>query len=128
MHASLKEIAALIDGTLIGDGSIIISSLSPIDNIMPNALIFAEGEDNIKKANDSNASAILLTKPIEGMTKPIIKVPEPFKAFIQLLHHFHPKKPPQLGIHPTAVIAEQVQMGKNVSIGAYVVIGENSII
>lgn len=128
MHASLKEIADLIDGTLIGDGSIMISSLSPIDNIMPDALIFAEGEDNIKKANDSNASAILLTKPIEGMTKPIIKVLEPFKAFIQLLHHFHPKKPPQLGIHPTAVISEQVQMGKNVSIGPYVVIGENSII
>ena len=128
MHASLKEIACLIEGTIIGDESIIISSLSPIDNIMPNALIFAEGEDNIKKAQDSNASAVLVSKYIEGMSKPMIQVAEPFKAFIQLLSHFHPKKNPILGIHPTAVIANNAQIGQNVSIGAYVVIGSESSI
>ena len=95
MHASLTEIAALIEGTIIGDEHTMISSLSPIDNILQNALIFAEGEDNIKKARESNASAVLVSKHVEDMNKPMIQVTEPFKAFIQLLSHFHPQKQPE---------------------------------
>ena len=128
MHASLTEIAALIEGTIIGDEHTMISSLSPIDNILQNALIFAEGEDNIKKARESNASAVLVSKHVEDMNKPMIQVTEPFKAFIQLLSHFHPQKQPEPGIHPTAVIAPNAQIGKNTSIAAYVVIGSDSII
>jgi UDP-3-O-[3-hydroxymyristoyl] glucosamine N-acyltransferase len=64
----------------------------------------------------------------------LIQVRDPFQAFIQLLHLFHPISLPSSGIHPTACIAQGVTLGKEVSIGPYVVIeagsslGDNCVI
>ena len=128
MNASLKEIAALIEGVVVGDESLIISALSPIDTILPNALVFAEGTDNLKLAENSNASAILVANDVQHTNKPIIRVAHPFKAFIELLYHYYPAEPAVIGVHPTAVIADDVQLGKNVSISPYVIIESGSVI
>ena len=128
MNISLCDIANLVQGTVIGDASIKISSLAPIDKIIPGSLVFAEGEDNIKMAETSEASAILVSSKITHSAKNLIQVAHPFKAFIKLLNHFHPPKKINYGIHPTAVIGEGVQLGEHVSIGPYVVIESGSVI
>lgn len=126
MQASLNDIAALINGTVIGDGTLIIHELSPIDEIKPGSLIFADGTDHLKQAEQSEAAAVLVSKSIEQLNKPFIQVTEPFQAFIQLLKHFYPTPAPQPGIHPTAVIADNVMLGENISIGPYVIIESDS--
>jgi UDP-3-O-[3-hydroxymyristoyl] glucosamine N-acyltransferase len=128
MKASLLEIANLVQGNIVGDKNLIISTLSPIDNIIDNALVFAEGKDNLKLAEASNAGAILVSSNVDGITKPIIQVSNPLVAFIKLLHHFYPEHKPKTGIHPTAVIADNVILGANVSIAPYVVIEAGSVI
>jgi UDP-3-O-[3-hydroxymyristoyl] glucosamine N-acyltransferase len=128
MNSSLNEIASLVQGKIIGDDSIRISSLAPIDNILPGSLVFAEGEDNIKSAESSSAAALLVSHKITHSTKPLIQVPHPFKAFIKLLNHFCPPKQITPGVHPTAVIGENVQLGTNLFIGPYVVVESGCII
>lgn len=128
MNPTLYEIANLVQGVVIGDDSIQISSLSPIDNITAGALVFAEGDENVKIAEASNAAALLVSHTMVKSPKPLIQVPHPFKAFIKLIHHFNPPKKPVYGIHPTAVIGEGVQLGQNLSIGPYVVIESGSVI
>lgn len=126
MNISLGEIAALVDGVVVGETTQMISALSPIDNVLPNALVFAEGSDNLKLAEASQAAAILVGNNITCANKPVIQVLNPFKAFILLLHHFYPEIVATQGIHPTAVIAEDVILGQNISIAAYVVIESGS--
>ena len=126
MNATLYEIAALVQGTVIGDKELRVLALSPIDHVMDNALIFAEGADNLKLAEASNAVAILVAKDTHCAGKPVIQVTNPFKAFIQLLLHFYPEHKPAISIHPTAVIADDVILGKHLSIGAFVVIESGS--
>lgn len=128
MKASLREISTIVQGTIIGDENLIISALSPIDNIVENALVFAEGTDNLKRAEQSKAAAILVASNVSDTSKPIIQVANPFVAFIKLLYHFYPARKPKPGVHATAAIAEDVRIGKNVSIGPYVVIEEGSVI
>ena len=134
MNVSLFEIAELVQGVIVGDGKLTISAFSPIDNIGENSLVFAEGSDNLKLAASSKATAILVANHVSDTDKPIIQVANPFKAFIKLLNHYYPEKKPKNGIHPTAFIAEDAIIGKNVSIGPYVVvesgssIGDNCII
>ncbi|MCP0914755.1 MULTISPECIES: UDP-3-O-(3-hydroxymyristoyl)glucosamine N-acyltransferase [Legionella] len=135
MNASLVEIAALVQGVVVGGNERLkISTLSPIDNISVNSLVFAEGDDNIKQAEASDAAAILVAKHVNGLNKPIIQVSEPFKAFITLIQHFYPEQKPASGVHPTAVIASDVVLGKNVAIGPYVIVeagskvGDNCVI
>jgi UDP-3-O-[3-hydroxymyristoyl] glucosamine N-acyltransferase len=128
MNVSLYEIATLVDGIVVGDENQTILALSPIDNVAPNALVFAEGSDNLKLAEASAAAAILVGNNVTCTNKPVIQVLNPFKAFILLLHHFYPEHKPAAGVHPTAIIADTVTLGENVSIGAYVVIEPGSTI
>lgn len=128
MNTSLCDIANLVQGTVIGDGSTTISSLASIDNIISGSLIFADGNESIKLAESSEAAAIIVSNKISQSTKPLIQVPHPFQAFIKLLNHFNPPKKVDLGIHPTAVIGNDVHLGENVCIGPYVVIESGSSI
>ncbi len=128
MNNSLSDIANLIQGTVVGDASINISSLAPIDDITPGSLVFAEGNDNLQLAEASEAAALLVSTKVTHSKKPLIQVPHPFKAFIQLLNHFNPPKKASPGIHPTSVIGDNVQLGEGVFIGPYVVIESGSII
>lgn len=128
MNASLSEIAALVEGVVVGDENLIIPHLAPIDYISAGALVFAEGSDNLKRAMASEAAAILVASHIDNLNKPIIQVPNPFLAFIKLLNHFYPERKPATHIHPTAVIDPGVTLGKNVYIGPYVIVEDGSII
>ncbi|KTD33807.1 UDP-3-O-(R-3-hydroxymyristoyl)-glucosamine N-acyltransferase [Legionella nautarum] len=134
MNASLYEIANLVQGLVVGNEKVTISSLSPIDNIVAGALVFADGPENLQLAEQSPAAAILVCSSTKSELKPVIQVSNPFKSFIQLLSYFYPSRKPVPGIHPTASIAEDVSLGKNVFIGPYtniepgVSIGDNCII
>lgn len=122
MNISLDGIAQLVQGRVIGDKSVCISALSPIEDISAGTLVFAEGEDKLKIAEASQAAAILVKSNINQSNKPLIQVENPFKAFITLLNHFNPPKNIKPGIHPSAVIAEDAHIGEEVFIGPYVII------
>ena len=134
MNACLKEIAQILKGKVIGDETLRVNGLAPIDHILPGTLVFAEGEDNLKRAEQSQASAILVAKHVQSQTKPIIQVDNPFQAFIKLLETFYPPHPAISGIHPSAQIADDVHIGEQVSIGPFVSIlsgssiGDHSVI
>ncbi len=56
-----------------------------------------------------------------------IRVDDPYRAFLQVLRVFSPApERPNDGVHPTAVIGENVTLADMVTIGAYVVIGSGS--
>lgn len=134
MNVQLAEIAEIVQGVVIGDASIAISKLSPIDDVVPGSLIFAEGQDNLKIAEQSSAAAILVANNVTSANKPVVQVTNPFLSFIKLLSHFHPAPAQQLGVHPSAIISDDVCLGKNIAIGPNVVIlsgteiGDGSII
>lgn len=128
MNVPLHAIAKLVEGKVIGDDSIAICALSSIDEIRAGTLVFAEGGTNLKLAEASEAAALLVNESISDSKKPLIQVAQPFKAFMTLLDYFYPSKPIKPGIHPTAVLAEDVQVGDGVYIGPYVVIESGSVI
>jgi UDP-3-O-[3-hydroxymyristoyl] glucosamine N-acyltransferase len=125
---SLSDIAHKVQGTIIGDDSIKISSLSPIDEILSGSLVFADKKEQLLLAEASDAAAILVNELTFSSKKPLIQVPHPFKAFITLMNYFYPTPKAIPGIHPTAVIGENVQLGHEVTVGPYVVIESGSVI
>lgn len=128
MQLTLSEIAKLIDGKLIGDPNITITTLSSLDSIAPGSLVLAEGPTNFQRAQESEAAAILSAQEIDSSTKPLIVVSHTFKAFIQLLNTFNPTPKHKPGIHPNACIGANVTLGKDVYIGPFVSIGDHSVI
>ena len=126
IQVSLFEIAKLVNGVVICDENIKVSTLSPIDNILPSSLVFADSQQNVDIIEKSDAQAILVSNSIQKSNKALIQVADPFNAFIKLLTYFFPQQKSLEGIHPTAVIADGVSVGQHVSIGPNVVI-ESSV-
>jgi UDP-3-O-[3-hydroxymyristoyl] glucosamine N-acyltransferase len=72
----------------------------------------------------SSAAAFLLPPDFDALGRPCLRSRTPYADFgraIDLL--LPPATKPEIAVHPTAVLAEGVQLGQSVSIGAYVVIG-----
>lgn len=128
MNLNLSDIASLVNGQLIGDANLLISGVSPIENVRAGTMVFADGAQNLQRAEESAAAAILVSRHHTSAVKPVIQVAHPLKAFIQLIECFHPAHKPESLIHPTAVVGKNVSLGQNIYLGPYTVIGDNTVI
>lgn len=127
MQISLNQLANLIHGTVIGDGSLIVKAFSPINDIAQDSLVYAEGAEYLKIAEASSASALLVREGVSS-SKSLIQVADPYLIFTKLLIIFYPPRKIAANIHSTAQIAEDVEIGKDVFIGAYTVIESGCVI
>lgn len=75
-------------------------------------------------AKGSKARVLLVDESITSIAgKVLIRVKNPKVALADVGNHFF-VEPPKSGIHPTAIIDPEAKIGKDVSIGAYCVIGK----
>ncbi len=123
MKKSLKEIAQLIDGTVIGDQNTQIRGVCGIKEAKEGDITFVANPKYISLIEHTNASAIITSLEIKKASKPLILTENPSLAFGKLLSLIAPNECTHFkGVHPTAVIGEHVKLGKDVAIQPYVVI------
>lgn len=127
MKFSVEELAKRIDGTVHGDGTVEIEETRSLEQSDTHAISFAIGE-YCEYVAQSKAGAIIVEAPIEGVTIPQIVVENAKSAFANVLELFHPPVVFESGIHPTAIVGNNVTFGKNVTVGPYCVIYDNAII
>ncbi|MFQ5963896.1 MAG: UDP-3-O-(3-hydroxymyristoyl)glucosamine N-acyltransferase [Candidatus Scalinduaceae bacterium] len=127
MEFTLNQINEIIGGRLQGNGNLIITGVSSIENSNTGDITFIKDEQYVKRISKINASAVIVHRPIKDSNKELIIVDNPFLAFTKLLSVISEQKQLQpRNIHSTAVIAKDTSLGKNISIGANVVIGEKT--
>lgn len=124
----LYEIAHAVSGEVVGDGNTVITGLSPINEIAPGSIVYADGLENLQRVEQSEAAAVLVGSHLTSSVKPVIQVKRPAEGFIQLLAFYQPKRKALSGIHETAVIASNVQIGQDVSVGPFVCIDPGSVL
>ena len=126
MKKTLEEIAALIDGEIVGDKDTVVTGICGIKEAQKGDLTFVANSRYLSLMNRTMASAIITSKDVKFAPKPIIRTENPSIAFAKMVSLLAPNevKRPK-GIHPTAVIGERVKIGRNVAIQAHVVIGDN---
>ena len=126
MNFSAAEVAARLQGEVLGDGSVILKGFAPADHAKPSDLTFAENEDYFSRAEESAASAILVDGKFASARKVLIRVPNARVAFAKALALFFPEPVFPAGIHATAIIASTARVDASAHIGPYCVIGENT--
>jgi UDP-3-O-[3-hydroxymyristoyl] glucosamine N-acyltransferase len=126
MSFTAAQIAALVQGEVVGDSSLILNGFAPADRAQPGDLTFAENETYFARADQSAASAILIDGPFASERKVLIKVPNARIAFAKVLPQFFPEPIFAPGAHPSAVISESAQVDPTVHIGPNCVIGEKT--
>jgi UDP-3-O-[3-hydroxymyristoyl] glucosamine N-acyltransferase len=122
-------IAEAVGGQLIGDPSVVVSGVAPLDRASPGDLSFLGAAKYAPLFASSHAGVVLILPELAaapGQTPARIVVERPQEALLALLPRFHKVSPAPPGVHPTAVIGDAVRLGAGVSIGPYAVIGDRS--
>ena len=125
---TLKQIASEVKGVIVGDSSIIITSVDDIEEAVAGAISFAFLPKYKKRIISSDASAFIVINKEDLQECPGIVVKNPYLAMIAILELFSKKVPEENTVHSKSAIAKSASLGKNVGISAFAVIGENVII
>jgi len=124
LKKTLREIADLINGVLLGDGDLEITGVTNIEDATATDIAFAVAP-HLDKAAQSVAAAVIIPNTITEFDKPAIRVENPRVAFVSLLKLFTPQIVVEPGVHDTAVVGKNVSIGENASVMAYVVLADN---
>ncbi|MDD3567452.1 MAG: DapH/DapD/GlmU-related protein [Bacteroidales bacterium] len=131
----LKEIIEFLGSdikTIYGNPEgIVVNKLSDPQNVDETTLdwISDRREDKQTLAENSKAKAIVVTSDVKyseslkHQGKVLIAVGNPKMAIAKVGNHFFIEKP-KPGIHPTAILHPEAEIGENVTIGPYCVIGK----
>lgn len=125
MSLLLEDLAQLVGGEIIGDSKIKISGVGGVNDVEAGEITFAQDEKYLIQAENSPAAAVIIAKKVES-EKSLLKVDNPRLAFAQIAQEFSPELYRTNEIHPTAVIADNVELGDNISIGPQVTIAAGS--
>lgn len=125
---TVEEIAQKVNGILIGDNSILITSPEQIELAEEGQITFIGNKKYAKLWETSKASAVIINDVIElepGINKAIIKVKSADIAMAELLELFLPDNPVfEVDIHPSAIIHASAVIGNGSKIGAGCYIGK----
>ncbi|GCD80118.1 UDP-3-O-(3-hydroxymyristoyl)glucosamine N-acyltransferase [Schleiferia thermophila] len=129
MKFSLEQIAAILGGEVEGDPKAIVSKLDKIETASKNALTFLANPQYTPYIYTTGATAVVVSrdfKPEKKVKANLIRVENPYESFAKLLEMIDQVKYNLNGVHPTAVIEDEVEIGENVYIGAHVYVGKGA--
>ncbi|MCX5710190.1 MAG: UDP-3-O-(3-hydroxymyristoyl)glucosamine N-acyltransferase [Candidatus Omnitrophica bacterium] len=135
MRKTLKEIARIAGGEVAGDANTVITGVSGIREARPGDITFLSNPKYAPLLDTTLASAIIVSRDIKNLSKPVIRTDNPSLAFAKVIASFIPEDVTRpKGIHKTALISKKAKIGKGAAVGPYSVIeegasvGEDSVI
>ena len=128
MAHTLNEAAAWMDGTVVGDGTTVWNRAMSLLDAESGDLVLIDGAKKFDSWANSPAIAAVVPRDFPAGNRPVIRVAEPLKAYLQLIQKLRGDRSRPREIHPTAIIDPSAVIGANASIGPYVVIGEGTIL
>ncbi|HYE08239.1 MAG TPA: UDP-3-O-(3-hydroxymyristoyl)glucosamine N-acyltransferase [Planctomycetota bacterium] len=128
MQVTVNEIAALVGGTVVGDGAKLLTGFSGLKEARPGDVSFLANAKYAADLAETKATAVLVAN--EQPTRAVqIVVANPDRAFGRVASTYGaPAMTLPRGVHPTAVIGERVRLGRDVAIGAYAVLGDGVVV
>lgn len=120
------DVAAAIHGQLIGDGTIRIEAIAPLDRAGPADLTFLASPKYLPLFAQSAAGAVLVTPELAqsaGRVRARIVVAQPHEALLALIPRLYSPVAAKPGIDPTARIGRGATVGEDVCIDPYAVVG-----
>ncbi|MFL5633532.1 MAG: UDP-3-O-(3-hydroxymyristoyl)glucosamine N-acyltransferase [Gemmatimonadaceae bacterium] len=126
-----EAIAGLVGGELVGDGTIAISGVAPLDRADSTHLSILSSGKYAPMMASTRAGVVLVDPNLRdspGAASARIIVAQPVEKLLSLLPRLYPQQLPPAGVAPTARIGKGAIIGQRVSIGDYAVIGAAAVI
>jgi len=122
---TIKEIADLVSGEVIGDDNLTISGAAPIRDAGPSEITLADDPRYASKLAACPAAAVILPVGFPACEKTCVVVADVHAAFASLVQHFcPPTRGVVRGISPLASVSLSASLGPGCIIEPYAVIGD----
>jgi UDP-3-O-[3-hydroxymyristoyl] glucosamine N-acyltransferase len=130
MKHSLKDIAALVSGRVVGNAESAVSGIAQLDSATAEDLVFVDDEKYLAVALRSDAGAVIAGEFAASVpsTKPLIIVRYPKLAFARAATVLVPPRRHEPGVHSTVLMHHSVKVGKLVALQPNVVLTEGVVV
>ena len=131
MKFTAQQIAGILDGDVVGNPDIEVSTLSKIEEGKEGALTFLANPKYTSHIYSTKASVTIVNKTFEPENKietTLIKVDDAYLAFSKILEYYNAVKLNKVGVENPSFVSETAKHGTNVYIGAFGYIGDNVIL
>ena len=136
---TLGELADHVGGRVIGDSSVVIHKIAPIDEAVPGEITFLTNPRYQKYLSQCRASAVIVGRGVvgSGSQNPVLsylEATDPYVAFAMILQLFRPapqfsgETSPLAYIDKTAVLAEGVTILPHAFVGPRAKVGRDSVL
>lgn len=129
MEFSAEQIAGLINGRIIGDGSTVITGVSPIENGQAGHLSFVGQERFLPYIETTDCAVLIVSESLleNKEYKPvIIAVEDAYLSFQVLMNLYQEMQGRKTGIEEGSFFHETAEVGENVYIGAFTYVSEKA--
>ena len=130
MQFSANQIAQLTNGTVEGNGDVMVSTIAKIEEGQPGAISFLANPKYTHYIYETQSSIVLVKDdfvPEKPISATLIKVADPYASVAQLLQMVAQMTEPQYsGIEQPSYIAEGVELPDDVYVGAFAYIGRGA--
>jgi len=123
VKTALSHIAELVNAKLIGRADTPICGVAPFESARPDDITVAGHKKYLKQMDQCKASAVIVPRDVTSDSLNLLQVDHPLVAFAKVIEFFHPLRKLPARIHPSADIADDVELGNDVCVGACAVIG-----
>jgi UDP-3-O-[3-hydroxymyristoyl] glucosamine N-acyltransferase len=124
MNKKLKELAAWVGGTVIGDGDVDISGGAAIEEAQPGEITFISNPKYLSMLSATKASAVIVSPTVTQGDKPLLSIANPYLAFAKILSLYTQKAYQPKGIAPQASISPTARVGKEITVYPFVCVGD----
>ncbi len=131
MKFTALQIASILNGIVEGDEQAIVTKLSKIEEGDAESLSFLSNAKYTNFLYETKASVVIVNQdfiPDKEIASTLIKVPDAYRAFTQLLTFYNKVKLDIVGIEEPIFINSSAKIGEKPYIGAFAYIGKNVII
>ena len=129
IQRTASELAELCGAVLEGDGARVLVGPAGLAEAKPDQVSFLRSVRHSAELAATRAGAVLvpLELTLERRDLALLRCADPSRAFSQVVEAFQPRSErPPAGVHPSAVLGEDVRLGEGVSIGALRSVGAGS--
>jgi len=133
MKFSAQQISEILQGTIEGEPTTMVSSLSKIEEGKPGSLSFLANPKYAEYIYSTEASIVIVNQDFKADQRlsrslTLIRVKDAYSAFGKLLSIYNQINNNHSGISKSAQISKSAKIGKDVYIGAQAIIEEDVVI
>ncbi len=122
---TLEQLSLLVGGEYEGPAELLLDGAAPIHEAKAGQITLVDRADRMYLLRNTPAAAVVVPKSVTECPLPAIRADDVHQAFSAIVSFFRPPRAvARKGIHPSAIVSPTAELGDDVDIHAYAVIGD----